>query len=120
MRNVLTVLLFICASVGFAQGKSAEEKASALTAKMQAEIGFNDQTKEKVQAINLDFTNKASQLRASESDRAKKFKALKQLDQDRADALKKIFTEKEYAAFEKFREENKQQMRQRIKENRDN
>ena len=114
----MTILLFLLATVGFAQGKTSEEKAAALTEKMQSEIKFSDETKTKVHAINLDFVNKASELKASDASKMERFKALKQLDDDRADQFKKIFSQTEYAAFEKFRQENREQMKERVKERR--
>lgn len=120
MKNIMTILFFLCATLGFAQGKSADERAAALTAKMQSEIKFNDDVKVKVQAINLDFVNKATALRNSkDGDRQANMEAMKKLDEERATSLKKVFSETEYAAFEKFREQNRQQVRERVKEKRE-
>ncbi len=120
MKNIVTtILLFFCVSIGFAQGKSTDERASALTAKMQSEIKFNDETKVKVQAINVDFLNKVAASKTADGDRKERFKAVKQYDDERAEALKKVFTPTEYAAFEKFRENNKAQARERVREKRD-
>ncbi|RZJ69795.1 hypothetical protein [Flavobacterium sp.] len=115
MKNITAILLLFWATVGFAQ-RTSEEKATALTTKMQTQIGFNDDTKAKVQAINLEFVNKTSALKTTGGDKRERVGNLRKLDEERAEALKKVFTETEYAAFEKFRQENRREMRQKVRD----
>ncbi|RZJ67460.1 MAG: hypothetical protein EOO50_05590 [Flavobacterium sp.] len=118
MKNsTLFIMVFLATvSTGFAQKATSDQQALALTEKMQTQIKFNDDTKAKVYAINLDFIVKTQQLRDSDAGKAQKFKSLKSYDDKRATELKKVLTPSEYKLFETFREENREEMKQRYKD----
>lgn len=116
MKNLVLVIFFLISAAAHPQESPAEQKAWALTAKMQKQIGFNDATKAKVHQVNVDFATRLLALQDSGSGKMEKLQELKTLDDDRAQVLKKIFTQAEYALFEKFRQENRQEMKQRYKD----
>jgi hypothetical protein len=115
-RFFFTALMFF-AIIGYAQEKTPEEKATALTKDMKSKIGFNDDAYTKIYPINLHFLKETDILKKEES-KAEKFKKLKQLDEDRDTELKKILTEEEFKKFKDYKTKNRKKFKDNYRERR--
>lgn len=119
MKNVLLLLSVFFVNIGiFAQEKTTEEKATQLTERMKEQIGFSDETKEKVQEINLGFAKKTEEIKAGSSSKLTKVKELKTADEERDAKLKEVLTEEEYKKFKDKKSDNRKEMKERFKANR--
>ncbi len=119
MKKTLMWITVLFLSLGaFAQEKTTEERATEMTEKMKEQIGFNEDTQKKVQEINLDFVTKTEEIKKTDSSRMTKFKELKTLGEERESQLKEVLTEEEFDAFKEHQSENRKELKQRFKANR--
>lgn len=121
----LFVLLFTVFAFGIimpaaAQTKSSEDRARALTDRMKENLTLSEDQYSKVYNINLAFVNKTSSLRDSGGGRLAKARKLKDADGERDKALKGVLTEEQYKTYKNQKDENRQEMKKRLKERREN
>ncbi|MDK2772641.1 MAG: hypothetical protein KYX68_10510 [Flavobacterium sp.] len=119
MKKIIILLLMLIVNiVTFAQEKTADEKATELTKKMKEQVGFKDEVTEKVQAVNLEFVKKTEEIKASDSGKMSKMKEFKAADENRDTKLKEVLSEDEYAKFKDKKSDNRKELKERFKANR--
>jgi hypothetical protein len=116
MRVVFLALMTLPAQLIFAQDKTNEERAKALTQKMKENLSLKDDQYEKVYTINLAFVNKATQVKESSGGRLGKARKLKDADGERDKMMKGVLTEEQYKKYKEQKAENRKEMKKRYNE----
>lgn len=117
ISTLLSVLFLFIAGSSFAQDKSADDKATALTDRMKTQLTLNDDQYKQVYDINVDFVTKLGTVKEDGGSKMSKFKKLKSIDGDRDAALKKVLTEQQFKDFQTQKKENRAEMKERYKNN---
>ena len=115
MRLALMSLLILSVQFLFAQDKSNEERAKALTERMKENLSLQNDQYEKVYTINLVFVNKATQVRNSGGGRLGKARKLKGADSERDKMLKGVLSDKQYKKHKEQKDENRKEMKKKMK-----
>ena len=113
---LLALFLFIAGS-SYAQDSSADQKAKALTDRMKTQLTLNDDQYKQVYDINLDFVTKLGTVKENGGGKMAKFKSFKTIDGNRDAALKKVLTEQQFKDFQTQKKENREEMKERYKSN---
>jgi len=118
--GVMTLLLFTGISAHAqqkAERRTPEEKAVILTNKMKSILNLSDDQYTRVKAINLDFTTKSDEIRAS-ADKKEMINKIKALDSRRMQSLRTVLTPDQYTKYETRKNAAKESMRKSMEERR--
>ena len=108
---LLFVILFI-SNKSNAQTQSAEERAAALTASMNCELGLLQKERDSVQAINLEACKKMDEIRKNANgDVALLNKEGAEVDRQRNIELMDVLTDKQWAVYERISNGNQRELK---------
>jgi Spy/CpxP family protein refolding chaperone len=93
---------------------TAEERAQKLTDWMKKELTLTAEQEPKVHAINVKYADQMDDIKAEGGDRRAKFKEAKDTNKAKDEELKTVLTPEQFTKYS----EKKQEMRQKIRENR--
>lgn len=111
----LAFFLFAATSI-FAQS-TPDEKAKALTDRMKTQLTLTDEQYKPVYDINLEFVNKLGAVKEDGGGKLAKLKKVKEMDKNRDASLKKVLTEEQFKQFQTQKQETRDEMKARYKEN---
>jgi hypothetical protein len=97
--------------------KEPEERARILTEKMKTELSLTDEQVPKVEAINLKYAKKNSEVRDGGGGRLAKLKSLKASQEEKDKEMKGVLTEEQYKKYREMVEEMEKKVRERRQEN---
>jgi hypothetical protein len=115
---IITGFLFLFLSISgasFAQETKKEQAAKMLTDTMKTQLSLNDDQYKQVYDINLDFISKLGAAKQDAGGKMAKFKKMKEVDQDRDAAMKKILTEDQFKSFQEHKKENRKELKDRYR-----
>lgn len=119
VMGFMAVFMLISASL-FAQDKSQhkspEERAKMMSDKMKTELTLTDEQYQKVQAINLDFSTKASAIKKEGGDKTSWMEKMKPLEDERTKSFKEVLTPDQFTKFESMKNDMKGKMKDKQKE----
>lgn len=113
---LLTALLMVC-GVAMAQGprgdrnRDPKQRAEQMTEQMTKDYSLTDDQKEKVKALNLDMSQKMSEI--SGDDREARQAKMQEIRQGYNKELKGVLTDEQYKKYEKAEKERSQRPRNR-------
>jgi len=119
-KIILFLFTFLLALIANAQrgNMDPEEMAKRNTDAMKERLELNDDQLKKVEAINLETSKKMSEVFASASgSREAMREEMMAIDEEKDEALKPILTEDQWKEYEKMKEEQAEQRRQRMNQN---
>lgn len=119
-KIILFLFTFFLALIANAQrgNMDPEEMAKRNTDAMKERLELNDDQLKKVEAINLETSKKMSEVFASASgSREAMREEMMAIDEEKDEALKPILTEDQWKEYEKMKEEQAEQRRQRMNQN---
>jgi len=105
---MLTALLMVC-GVAMAQGPRGDrnmdpkQRAQQMTEQMVKDYSLTDAQKEKVQALNLDMSQKMSEIKGDDRDARRT--QMQKIRDDYQTKLKGVLTDEQYKKFEKAEKE---------------
>jgi len=106
----LTVGIVLLSSTLVYSQKTAEEKATAQTAKMKSELGLSDEQANSVQQINLGIIQKNEGVKNNSSlSETQKNEMIKSNNEARMSMLKNVLTSEQYTKLELAIEKRKNQ-----------
>ncbi|BAV04248.1 hypothetical protein SAMN05421788_10423 [Filimonas lacunae] len=95
-----------------------EQRAQVQTNLMKSKLQLTDDQTTKVAAINLKYAKQMEPVIKGDGGKMAKFKQAKKINESKEAELKTVFTEEQFASYEKGKEEMKQEVMKKIKEKR--
>ncbi|NII83742.1 MULTISPECIES: hypothetical protein [unclassified Pedobacter] len=118
---VISVLLICGSSSAFSQNKendfknkTPEERAKFQTEMMKSKLNLNAEQQSKIEGINLNYAKKFEPIIKSSDSKISRFKQAMSLQKAKDEELKKVFTASQYKQYEKFQEELKGKLKDKI------
>lgn len=113
---VMVALLMMCGVVmaqgpGGGRNMDPKQRAGQMTEQMVKDYSLTDVQKEKVQALNLDMSQKMSEM--SGNDREARRTQMQTMRDDYNKKIKEVLTDEQYQKHTKAEEERRQRMRNR-------
>jgi hypothetical protein len=100
------------------KNSSSQERAQLQTEWMRSELNLDSTILPVVYNINLKYSKKTQLLRNTAGSRIQKYRDFKVLSDAKDSELRKIFTKEQYRLYQLKKEGMKQNMKQKIQENR--
>ncbi|MBO9673368.1 MAG: hypothetical protein J7577_07985 [Sphingobacteriaceae bacterium] len=94
--------------------KTPEERAKFQTEMMKNKLSLNVEQQTKIEAINLNYAKKFEPIIKSSDSKLTKYKQAKSLQKAKDEELKKVFTSSQYKQYEKFQEELKGKLKDKM------
>ncbi|QNR82914.1 hypothetical protein H9N25_13045 [Pedobacter riviphilus] len=117
----ISVLLICGSSSAFSQNKennfknkTPEERAKFQTEMMKSKLNLNAEQQSKIEGINLNYAKKFEPIIKSSDSKISRFKQAMSLQKAKDEELKKVFTASQYKQYEKFQEELKGKLKDKI------
>ena len=114
LMNVRSIVSAVCfaflvmfSAAAIAQDKNPEEKAKMISDKMKTELTLSDEQYQKIQAINLDFVTKKSEIKKEGEDKAAWEEKMKPVKEEYARALKDVLTPEQFTKYESMKKDMK-------------
>lgn len=94
--------------------KTPEERAKFQTEMMKSKLNLNAQQQGKIEVINLNYAKKFEPIIKSSDSKMTRFKQAMSLQKAKDEELKKVFTAGQFQQYEKFQEELKGKLKDKI------
>lgn len=94
--------------------KTPEERAKFQTEMMKSKLNLDAQEQSKIEVINLNYAKKFEPVIKSTDSKVTRFKQAMSLQKAKDEELKKIFTASQYRQYEKFQEELKGKLKDKM------
>lgn len=124
LTQVLGIVIMFCFSLTVhaqnndLKNSTPEERAQFQTEWMESELSLDSTVVPTVYDINLKYANKMESIKNSGGRRYQKFQQMKSLSEDKDNELKKIFTKEQYNTYLARKNEAREEIKQRMRENR--
>lgn len=93
-----------------------EQRAQVQTNLMKTKLQLSEEQTTKVAAINLKYAQKMEPVIKGDGGKLAKFREVKKINEQKDGELKQVFTEEQYATYEKAKEQMKEEMKKKIQE----
>jgi len=94
--------------------KAPEERAKFQTEMMKSKLNLNTEQQSIIEVINLNYAKKFESVIKSSNSKITRFKQAMSLQKAKDEELKKIFTAGQYQQYEKFQEELKSTLKDKM------
>ena len=123
---ILYVLLLLMGAAGAGQAKAQaakdfknttpEQRAAAQTTWLKSKLSLDDAQTTKVAAINLKYAQQMDTVLKGGGSKLSMLRAAKKINTQKEAEYKQVFSESQYATYEKIKEDMKDAMKEKIKE----
>jgi hypothetical protein len=122
---VLSLVLSLCATLGFAQGRQGgggtpDQRADKQLAQLTQELGLSAEQQPRVKTALLARIAKTDGIRGGGGEKKDKFQEAKTAMDEYNAAMKTILTPEQYATLEELQKEKKGKMRDKVRERKRN
>jgi hypothetical protein len=94
--------------------KTPEERAKFQTEMMKSKLNLNAGQQSKIEVINLSYAKKFEPVIKSSNSKITRFKQVMSLQKAKDEELKKVFTTAQYQQYEKFQQELKNTLKDKM------
>lgn len=112
------VLQLQAQSVEDFKNTTPEQRAQIQTNLMKTKLQLSEEQTTKVAAINLKYARQMEPVIKGDGGKLAKYREVKKINEQKDAELKQVFTEEQYATYEKAKEQMKEEMKKKIKEKR--
>lgn len=120
LELILTLSLLMSGSVLFGQEEikntKPEDRAKYQTEWMKKELKLDNLQEQKAYSINLKYAQKNQSIINSADSKMQKYKAFKSSQEAKDKELKSVFSENQYTTYKQKKEELKDKMREKFKD----
>lgn len=124
LTQILGIIIMFCFSLTVhaqnndLKNSTPEERAQFQTEWMENELSIDSTVVPTVYDINLKYANKMESIKNSSGSRYQKFQQMKSFSGEKDSELKKVLTKEQYSLYQKRKDEIREEMKQRMRENR--